>query len=312
MSAESQVQQLYTRVGLSLLIACSAGVQLSQAHPAYSTLSESSPSSGSTKPTASTAQSRSTQTHHAYHCVQAKPTSAAPAVHISQNSAQSSALSPSAGSEPLRTFYGSKPVDNAQSAAGVSSDSTAKVRGLNLQKLESHLSNAVKAVESVDQHLSNIPGVGSVTPNLGTPAAGFGNYVPPAVGNSIGGHLPSAMPNPANLPLQEGAASAQEAEHQRVLNNMRAASYSEERIKALEPYIHQSDPPGTTYRNIMGIKVRNDGMTVDKALNNIKSSGLMNTPISTDPHYYQNGTYGYYRTHGGTKSYGQWLDDGQK
>ncbi len=141
--------------------------------------------------------------------------------------------------------------------------------------------------------------------------AGFpgGNGIPPAVQRLLGPghHLQSAAPNPATMPFQ-GGESAQEAEHQRVLSNMRAHGYSEDRIKSLQPYIHQEDAPGTTYRNVMGIKVRNDGMTFGEAFNNVKTNGLMNTPIETDQHAYVSGTYGYYRTHGGTKNFSQWMD----
>ncbi len=120
-------------------------------------------------------------------------------------------------------------------------------------------------------------------------------------------HLPRAMQNPAAMPFQ-GGESAQESEHQRVLKNMRANGYSQDRINSLEPYTHQAEEPGTTYRDVMGIKVRNDGMTVDQAFSNVKNNGLMNTPIYANPRAYQPGTYGYYRGMGGTKNYGQWLD----
>jgi hypothetical protein len=114
------------------------------------------------------------------------------------------------------------------------------------------------------------------------------------------------MPNPATQQSQ-GGMSAQ-AEHQRVVENMRRHGYSEDRIRALDPYIHQqADPPGTTYRTIGGIRVRNDGMTPGQALHNITTNGIMNTPISTDRNYYASGTYGYYRNHGGTRNYDQWL-----
>jgi len=116
------------------------------------------------------------------------------------------------------------------------------------------------------------------------------------------------MPNPANQSFQ-GGESAQQAEHQRVMSNMRAHGYSEERIKAMEPYMHQpDDPPGTTYRVVNGIKIPNDGMTVNQALTNIKTNGLMNTPIYADWEHYQPGTYGWYKGHGGTKTFSQWLD----
>jgi hypothetical protein len=69
-----------------------------------------------------------------------------------------------------------------------------------------------------------------------------------------------------------------------------------------------TDPPGTTYRMVNGIRVRNDGMTAGQALNNITNSGLMNTPINSDPRHYAQGTYGYYRGMGGTKNFGQWLN----
>jgi hypothetical protein len=140
-----------------------------------------------------------------------------------------------------------------------------------------------------------------------SPTAGNGD-IPPAVQRLIGaGHVRSAVPNPATTPFQSGE-NAREAEHQRVLNNMRAHGYSEARIKAAEPYIHQSEAPGTTYRNVMGIKVRNDGMTVDQAFNNMKNNGVMNTPIYSNPNRYAPGSYGYYKGHGGTKTFGQWLD----
>ena len=119
------------------------------------------------------------------------------------------------------------------------------------------------------------------------------------------------MPNPATMPFQ-GGESAQQAEHQRVLNNMRAAGYSEQRIRAMDPYMHQAaDPPGTKYKTIMGIKVRDDGMTVNQALNNIKYNGLMNTPIYATKDAYQPGEYGYYKGAGGKMNFGEWLDHGQ-
>ena len=141
-----------------------------------------------------------------------------------------------------------------------------------------------------------------------SPAGGDSN-IPPAVRNLIGPrHLPSAMQNPANVPFQ-GGESAQEAEHQRVLNNMRASGrYSEDRIRAMDPYIHQAEEPGMTYRMVNGIKVRNDGMTVDQAFNNIKTNGLLNTPISTDPNYYAPGSYGWYKTHGGNLPFAKWVE----
>lgn len=157
-----------------------------------------------------------------------------------------------------------------------------------------------------------IPGTNQTMPNYPTYNAqtGGNSDIPPAVRRLIGpGHLPSAMQNPATIPFQ-GGDSAREAEHQRVLSNMRAAGYSEDRINGYNQ--QSSDPPGMTYRSVMGIKVRNDGMTAGQAFSNIKNSGLMNTPIHADPDYYQPGTYGYYRGHGGTKTFGQWLDDGQR
>jgi hypothetical protein len=138
--------------------------------------------------------------------------------------------------------------------------------------------------------------------------SGFGG-VPSAVRRLIGpGHLQSAAPNPATMPFQ-GGQSAQDAEHQRVMENMRRAGYSDQRIRSMDPYMHQgADPPGTTYRMINGIRVRNDGMTADQALNNVINNGTMNTPIHADYRQYQPGTYGYYRGQGGSKTYGQWLN----
>jgi hypothetical protein len=144
-------------------------------------------------------------------------------------------------------------------------------------------------------------------PNFEAPPAD-NSGVPPAVRRLTGsGHLPSAMPNPATQAFQ-GGQSAQDAEHQRVLDNMRRHGYSEDRIRAMDPYMHQSEAPGTTYRMVNGIKVRNDGMTFGHALNNVTNSGLMNTPINSDPRHYAQGTYGYYRGMGGTKNFGQWLN----
>jgi hypothetical protein len=169
-------------------------------------------------------------------------------------------------------------------------------------------------IDRAGSYSGQMPGVNHPNPSLppyGSSTAGNGE-IPLAVQRLTGaGHVRNAMPNPATMPLQ-GGESAQESEHQRVLNNMRAHGYSEARIKAVDPYIHQSEAPGTTYRNVMGIKVRNDGMTVNQAFNNIKNNGLMNTPISTDLNHYAPGTYGYYKTHGGRKTFGQWLDDGQR
>jgi len=135
---------------------------------------------------------------------------------------------------------------------------------------------------------------------------GFGSAVRGILGP--GQHLPSAAPNPATMPFQ-GGQSAQESEHQRVVENMRRAGYSNARIGAMDPYMHQpDDPAGTTYRTIGGIRYRNDGVTPGQALNNIINNGTMNTPIHADYHQYQPGTYGYYRGTGGTKTYGQWLN----
>lgn len=156
-------------------------------------------------------------------------------------------------------------------------------------------------------HTNNGSPANAVAPN------GGGNYYnsPQNVGgapNYASQHLPSAMPNPAyQTPASTVGMSPQEAEHQRVLSNMRRAGYSDGRINAMEPYMHHQDAPGTTYRNVGGLMMRNDGMTPQQALHNVTSSGLMNTPISTDKNHYGGNEYGYYKNTGGRKTFDQWL-----
>src|SRR5262249_28176561 len=82
-------------------------------------------------------------------------------------------------------------------------------------------------------HKSNWSTFGNHANQLLNRAGQYSGYTPGACGNS--GHLPSAMPNPATMPLQNGPAE-REAEHQRILNNMRHAGYSEDRIKAVDQY----------------------------------------------------------------------------
>jgi hypothetical protein len=201
------------------------------------------------------------------------------------------------------------------------------------QTMRTFYPNDSSSAKSV-QYPPQAPGVGQAmqgfsTPSYSNPSYPGSNYptsspsasddsnIPPAVRHLIGPrHLPSAMPNPATMPIpaatpNQGATpyEIQEgAEHQRILNNMRRYGYSEDRIKAVDPYTHNTDPPGTTYRMVNGIRVRNDGMTVDQAFNNIKTNGLMNTPISTDKDYYAPGSYGWYKTHGGTLPFAKWVE----
>jgi hypothetical protein len=129
------------------------------------------------------------------------------------------------------------------------------------------------------------------------------------------GHAPGTMPNPAYMPTVDNSdGHLQKEEHQRRIDNMRRMGYSEDRIRSYDQQFNPSPalPPGARLRKIGPITVIDDGSTPQQRLNNITHSGLLDTPISTDPHHYSSGTYGYYKTHGGTKGYGQWLDDGMK
>lgn len=148
-------------------------------------------------------------------------------------------------------------------------------------------------------------GGNSYSPASNSNRPSFGG-IPDAVRRVTQGHH-GAMPNPATMQLAPGdPVAARQAEHQNILNQMRKHGAS---AGQMQTYREQTeDAPGTTYTNMGGIRVRNDGMTPGQALQNITHSGLMNTPISTDPHHYAQGTYGYYKTHGGTLNYADWLE----
>jgi hypothetical protein len=222
-----------------------------------------------------------------------------------------------ADDQTMRTTYPqfggpSNSSDHGTASNAATSQPTEASYKINWSKFGNHASGLlIKAGQAAGYASGNPPAPGSPPDNSsawnqpapGSPAGGSSSDnvgTPPAVAS---GRLPSAMPNPA----AQSCDSARQAEHQRVLNNMRRAGYSEDRIKAAQSYM-PGDPPGTTYRMVNGIRVRNDGMTPGQALNNITNSGLMNTPINSDPRHYAPGTYGNYRGMGGTKNFGQWLN----
>jgi hypothetical protein len=192
-----------------------------------------------------------------------------------------------ADDQTMRTFY---PSPGASSSSSPSQSVPSYVYGSPAYNSPSYNTQGYNAP-------SYNPGPNPYSNNNGAPA----NILGP------GHHLPGAMPNPAYV-QQDAGPNARTAERERLIENMRKAGYSEERIKAASGYMgYQEDPPGTKYKMMGGLKVRDDGMTPEQALHNITTNGLMNTPISTDRNYYAPGSYGYYKTHGGTSNFDQWM-----
>jgi len=200
-------------------------------------------------------------------------------------------------SQPLRTFYGNPNPAGQGTSTPISIPPIAPYSGSPYNAAQAAPYNGNPYNGAPNGQYSGAPGY---HPNT---------YVPPMATQ----HAPGTMPNPAYMPMEDNRdGHLQKQEYQRLEETLRQRGYSEERIWQTVGQYHQEPPPGTKYKMMGGIKVIDDGLTPQQHLHNITHSGLFDTPISTDPHYYQPGTYGYYKTHGGTKGYGQWLDDGQR
>lgn len=220
-------------------------------------------------------------------------------------------------SEPMRVFYPGQSTSSSSSGGGTSAPQYTPVvippiggSGASNYAGNNSGSNNYSGGNSYAGGSNSYGGSGNNYSGGNNYGGSGGGGIRGAVGRFLGGpngHLQSAMPNPATMPFQGGQSSA-DAEHQRVMENMRRAGYSDSRIKALDGYTHQAaDPPGTTYRVINGIKVRNDGMTAGQAFENVINNGTMNTPIHADYRYYSKDEYGYYHNMGGKKTFAEWL-----